>query len=487
MVNLMDILDGIGEAVIVTNQSGDIQLVNKMAEKLISRSKGELLGRSIMEIMCLPDGWECLERLFEALEEGETIIWPDKKVTFISGGEKVVSLQFSPLLANGSSFCGMVITVRDITEQSQTMAQLRLDSMFLEILLNNIPDTIYFKDTQGRFTRINQAQADMLGLDSPEEGIGKTDFDFFTPEHARAAWEDEQQIIRTGQSLLDKTELVRRADGEFRWVSASKVPIRDENGNITGIVGISRDITERKRVEEKLKYLNSYDKLTGLYNRAYFEEQLRRLDSEQVLPLSIVVGDLNGLKIINDAFGHDAGDALLQEVASILKSCCRKEDIVARWGGDEFVILLPKSDYSGAEAVCERIRNRLQQYNWKYMRPSISLGIATKTQPHEDVKLLVKQADQAMYRDKLMGNRANRRMLMANLKKAMAEHSVNEKNLGILLALLARMVSIVDTYVDIASEKDDQAIAQKALAELTRCLHYEYDAGVMQQILSGTP
>ena len=119
----------------------------------------------------------------------------------------------------------------------------------LHVLIESIPDTIYFKDTASRFIKVNEAQAKMLGLQTPEEAIGKSDFDFFTREHAQEAFEDEQQLIRTRQPILDKVERIRRADGQVCWVSATKVPMVNKHGQVTGIAGMSRDITERKRGE----------------------------------------------------------------------------------------------------------------------------------------------------------------------------------------------------------------------------------------------
>jgi PAS domain S-box-containing protein len=119
----------------------------------------------------------------------------------------------------------------------------------LNALMESIPDSIYFKDGASRFTCINNAQAATLGLESPEMAIGKTDFDFFTPEHAKDAFDDEQRLIETREPVIDKVERIRRGDGEFRWVSATKVPLMNRDGEVLGIAGISRDITERKNSE----------------------------------------------------------------------------------------------------------------------------------------------------------------------------------------------------------------------------------------------
>jgi PAS domain S-box-containing protein len=119
--------------------------------------------------------------------------------------------------------------------------------------MDNIPDTIYFKDAQSRFTRINRAHAEVLGLSDPEEAVGKTDFDFFPAEQARDAYEDERRIVETGEPLLSKVEERRRPGKGERWVMATKVPIRDDSGRVIGIAGISRDITMRRQAEERLR------------------------------------------------------------------------------------------------------------------------------------------------------------------------------------------------------------------------------------------
>ncbi|HUJ12105.1 MAG TPA: PAS domain-containing protein [Verrucomicrobiae bacterium] len=130
--------------------------------------------------------------------------------------------------------------------------ELEHEQFLMRTLLENIPDSIYFKDRDGRFLRSSRAQAKRFGLSDPSQTIGKTDFDFFTKEHAKEAFTDEQQIIETGQPLVDIEENSTLADGTERWVSTSKMPLRDQRGNVVGTFGISREITERKRAEQAL-------------------------------------------------------------------------------------------------------------------------------------------------------------------------------------------------------------------------------------------
>ena len=133
--------------------------------------------------------------------------------------------------------------------------ELAHEQFLLKMLMDNIPDTIYFKDTQSRFTRVNRAQAKVLGVESPEQAIGKGDGDFFTPEHAQAALADERRILDSGESLISKTERIHHAEGQFRWVTATKVPLRDGHGKVVGLVGISRDVTKHMMAEHLLEVL----------------------------------------------------------------------------------------------------------------------------------------------------------------------------------------------------------------------------------------
>jgi diguanylate cyclase (GGDEF)-like protein len=147
--------------------------------------------------------------------------------------------------------------------------------------------------------------------------------------------------------------------------------------------------------------LSYHDYLTGLYNRRFYAEELKRLDTPRNLPLTLAVGDINGLKLVNDSFGHVAGDRLLKTVSEIFKEECRPDDITARIGGDEFVIILPKTDMNKAGEIISRIQKRVQNTNIESVILSISFGCATKNAKNIKIEDVFNDSENKMYRDKL--------------------------------------------------------------------------------------
>ncbi len=215
------------------------------------------------------------------------------------------------------------------------------------------------------------------------------------------------------------------------------------DGRVSGIVGSSRDVSERKLKEEEIRYLSFHDKTTGLYNKAFFEEELKRLESERLLPLSIIFGDVNSLKIINDVFGHDQGDRLLIQLANIVKRSCREEDIVARWGGDEFVIILPGTDERVASDICNRITALCESAEKEIVQPSISLGHAAKTRPEQNILLVIKQAEQMMYREKILNGKRTRRNVILSLDTSLHSKNFETEEHAKRMIRLARMTGEV--------------------------------------------
>ena len=297
-------------------------------------------------------------------------------------------------------------------EVAAEIPQLEAETFLLETLMDNVPDAIYFKDRQSRFTRINLCQAARFGIASPALAVGRTDFDFFTDEHAAQALRDEQEIIRTGQPLVNVEEKETLSNGEFRWVSTTKLPLRDRQDNIVGTCGISRDITERKKAEEQLQHRAFYDPLTDLPNRALFLDRLQHLfhRARRALgnPLfAVLYLDLDRFKAINDSFGHQTGDELLIVTARRLERCLRPGDTLARLGGDEFTVLLDDVRCEAdATAVAERIHQELAdpfEVRGYDVFTSVSVGIALSSAGYECPEDMLRDADTAMYRAKAGG------------------------------------------------------------------------------------
>ncbi|MDP2842578.1 MAG: GGDEF domain-containing protein, partial [Acetobacterium sp.] len=162
------------------------------------------------------------------------------------------------------------------------------------------------------------------------------------------------------------------------------------------VIGITRNISTARIASERIEYLSYHDQLTGLYNRRFFEDELQRLDVARNLPLCIMMADVNGLKLINDSFGHLMGDQLLTRVAIVLKEACRQDGFVARMGGDEFVILVPNSNALQTELLVERIHKMSANEKVGSMDLSISLGWEVKYTEHEEIREVLKRAENKM-------------------------------------------------------------------------------------------
>lgn len=195
----------------------------------------------------------------------------------------------------------------------------------------------------------------------------------------------------------------------------------DHAGNAVGFACIGENITERKRIEEKLKFQSLHDSLTGLFNRTYFEEKMHFLEQDKLLHIGIVVCDVDGLKFVNDTLGHNTGDDLLRLAAGTIKKCFREEDIVSRIGGDEFAVIIPRGDFRIVEQACRRIQNAVEKYNTENpeLPLSLSVGFAVGDTTDRSSSDIFKEADNNMYREKLHRSKSTRSALVQALMKAL--------------------------------------------------------------------
>lgn len=200
------------------------------------------------------------------------------------------------------------------------------------------------------------------------------------------------QLLKTGTSIRYE-KYFQQFEKYFEVVAYSPEPQQ--------VAVIVSDITDRKRTEEKIRYLSNHDYLTGVYNRRYYEEALATIDTGENLPLSLVISDVNGLKLINESFGHELGDELLKKVAGVILNECRNQDVVARLSGDEFIILLPQTDESQTSKIVKRMRAAAQEQSVGAINFSISFGYETKINSDQNIQEVLKNAEDNMYRHKL--------------------------------------------------------------------------------------
>jgi PAS domain S-box-containing protein len=249
---LATIVESSDDAIISRTLDGTITSWNKGAEVIFGYRADEIMGKSVSMLAASEHVAE-LATLVHRLRQGEKITHFETVRVRKDGSRIDVSLTISPIRNAAGDVVGAASIARDITERKRAEAALIEERHLLRTLMDNVPDAIYFKDRESRFTRINKALAKSFGLSDPTQAVGKTDFDFFTGEHAQQTYADEQEIIGTGQPVLGKEEKETWSDGHATWASTTKMPVRDANGDIIGTFGISRDITERKRVEEALQ------------------------------------------------------------------------------------------------------------------------------------------------------------------------------------------------------------------------------------------
>ncbi len=214
---------------------------------------------------------------------------------------------------------------------------------------------------------------------------------------------------------INKLPVVIKINGFHLKIECKIVP--PVEGDEPLVMLILTDITDKYKAQEQVAFLSYHDKLTYLYNRAYVEEWLSSFLHPKDFPLSVIMADINGLKLTNDVFGHEQGDNLLVRLAQVLMRCCRKTDIVARWGGDEFIIILPGTDHDACTLVCERIKTACVQEKGLPIELSVALGVATRHSLQGGFDDLFSIAENRMYKNKLVESKQVRYKIILCLQE----------------------------------------------------------------------
>lgn len=300
---------------------------------------------------------------------------------------------------------------------------------YLQILIS-IGDGVIVIDKNGYVEMLNKAAERLTGW-SKTEARGKHYKEIFKLSHEQEGMEITDPVAEVFATdtvqVLGNHAMLTSKDGTKYYLEDSAAPIKDDMNQTIGVVLVFRDVTEKKEQRKKIEFFSFRDTLTGLYNRRFFQNEIERLDNKENLPLSIIMADVNGLKLTNDIFGHSYGDILLEKISDVFKRVCRKEDIIARLGGDEFVLVLPKTTYKDAEKIIKRIKKEFSLEKVKTVKCSISMGVDTKEKMEENIIDVINRAEERMYLAKTIENKELESTVVENIITALHEISKREE------------------------------------------------------------
>lgn len=371
--------------------------VNQHFADIVGRSTEELKHLKWSEITH-PDDLQDNRGMLEAyLKNGTKTLDMDKRYVKPDGEVVWANLK---LVDFDEENCQLAF-IEDITEKKQYMDELASSEFTFRTLFENSADAIFIID-EDKISDCNQASVKYFEVADKSELIGRSpygDGEYFQPDGQLSEIKGREWVelcLEEGKAKFEWWH--KRHDGVEIPVEImlSKIILK---GRVV-VHALCRDITERKDLENHLQYMSYRDQLTGVYNRRFFEEELLRLDVPRNLPFTVVMADVNGLKLINDSFGHSAGDELLQRAAKIIQEGFRSEDVVSRIGGDEFAIILPKTSEETAVEIIKRIETLMMQEELYNMDISIAFGSKTKL-GSEDIHQILKSAEDLMYKKKL--------------------------------------------------------------------------------------
>lgn len=418
------------DAILIMDSRGLITFWNPAAKNIFGYSAAEAIGQNLHNLIAPAKYHKTYNSAFSIFKKSGKGPAVGKTLDFESCRKDktkiYVQLSLSAIRINNEwHSVGMI---RDITVQKHSADLLKQSEMRLIAAQKMAHVGNWELDLSTNKMWASEEACNIFGIDYnaaylPQDLIRKSAL----PEyHSKldAAWTN---LIFNHAAYDIEFQIKNQKNGEIRYVHSIGNLIRDEYGNPSKVLGTVQDVTNIKLKEEKILDLSFHDQLTGLYNRRFYKEELKRMDLKKNLPLTILMGDINGLKLINDSFGHDVGDTLLKKAATILKKCCRANDIISRIGGDEFVILLPQTDRFETEQLIKRIKIRASKEEVASIDISISFGYETMVNETESVKDVFKKAEDHMYHNKLFESPSLRSKTIDTIMKTLYEKNMREE------------------------------------------------------------
>ncbi|WP_296560362.1 HD domain-containing phosphohydrolase [uncultured Acetobacterium sp.] len=365
-----------------------------------------------------------------------------------SGAIRMVDVHASLLEIDDQQYLFSVIT--DATEREQNAAALYRQKELQKTVMDAIQDGVIATDAAANISYLNPA-AELASGWQLLDVLGKP-FEVIFPichEYTREPLTGlVAQVLEDGQGQqITAPTVLFNKDGLMIPIETSLAPIRAKNGSIDGVVMVFRDITLSREKKRRIEYLSYHDALTGLYNRRFYEQYFSQKAIKLIHPMAFVMGDINGLKMTNDVFGHTIGDLLLQSIAKTLKLVAGARNQVIRWGGDEFMIVMPGSDLKDAERLVKGIKEQLKDICINgTIEASVSFGMALKKSRDDEPGAVLKKAEEMMYQIKLLESKSMRgttiNALLAALDEKKAETKAHTMRLSDHVMKLAELLAL---------------------------------------------
>ncbi|MDD3852455.1 MAG: PAS domain S-box protein [Syntrophomonadaceae bacterium] len=454
----MDLFENANDVIFILDLYGNFVSLNKVAQSVFKYSLADLANINVRELVA-PDYLYLIEAILTNITDESSSINYELDTVAKDGTHVPLELRVRQLSKNGRAYALQGIA-RDITERKLMEDQLRSTNRHLLDIIEFLPDATFVIDKNKQVIAWNRAIVEMTQV-PPHQILGEKDYAYSIPFYGypRPMLSDcltlplnelETRypfIKKEGDSLYTEVTAPKLNGGKGAFIWAKASPLYDSNGNITGAVETIRDISDRKQFEEQLKYMSLHDTLTSLYNRTYFEEEVNRLEVSRHKLIGLIICDVDGLKLVNDTLGHEAGDRLLIQVAKLLKSCFRADDVVSRIGGDEFAILVPGCNAKNLESAYSRIKAAVHRHNSSApdVPISLSVGFAIRDNPELTMNEVFQIADNNMYREKLHSSQSARSAIVQTLMTTLkARDYITEKHTARLREIVALMAQHIN-------------------------------------------
>ncbi|MDK2968201.1 PAS domain S-box protein [Lacrimispora sp.] len=444
---------------IIDAASGKILDANPQACSFYGYSKEEILQLSIDDINTISSSTVKQLRNQALNQEQQYFLFPHR---LKSGEIKMVDVYSSPVTYGNDTRLYSIIF--DVSDREQYRDDLFREKEMLSVTLNSIGDGVVTTDLEGKVTYLNHAAEEITGWRS-EEASEKTFMEIFDLRNettGKIVPNPISAVLETGMivGLANHTVLLNK-NGNLIPIADSAAPIRDENGHVYGVVMVFRDVSQDKRQQERILYLSYHDPLTQIFNRRYMEEEINRMDQTSQLPIAVIMGDVNGLKVINDVFGHRTGDLLLKEVAKTLQYALKNIGIAGRWGGDEFLILLPHTDHKKAQDIISRLEDAFRKSDRLPLEVSVALGFDVKEEMSHSLNQSLQKAEEKMYHKKLLEGKSYRNSIITTLLATLYEKSMETEEHAVRL----------ETYCMAIADKLNLSAEDKNELSLLAILH----------------